>query len=88
MKKYEEAAKVLSKRNDLKTLQIAAKLAKKSENKDLLDAIMLQCKSIDENQTEVVNLPSRINAIMFENQNEFSTSSPLTEHTDDKGNNI
>lgn len=87
MEKYEDAAKVLSKRSDLKTLQLSMKLAEKSENKDLLNAIAFQCNSFDKNETEVVDLPSRIQAFMYNKKNEFTSSSPQTEHTLEKGNN-
>lgn len=42
MEQYEEAAKALFKRSDEKTLEFALKLAEKSGNKDLSDAILLR----------------------------------------------
>ncbi|KAI4463478.1 gem-associated protein 5 [Holotrichia oblita] len=42
MEQYDEAAKALFKRSDEKTLEFALRLAEKSDNKDLTDAILLR----------------------------------------------
>lgn len=52
MKEFGEAAKVLSRRNEMPTLKLALKLATKADNADLVKSIELAIDTLNETKVE------------------------------------
>lgn len=65
LKKYEDAASVLFRRSDVKTLELAMELAEKSGNEELYKAVLFRYNAYkDENGVEEKELPSKLDAVL------------------------
>ncbi|XP_018568237.1 gem-associated protein 5 isoform X2 [Anoplophora glabripennis] len=65
LKKYEDAASVLFRRSDVKTLKFATELAEKSGNEELHKAVLFRYNAYrEENGTEEKELPSKLDAVL------------------------